>query len=514
VQRQPGNPSPEPQQGQTLTASAGAWDGNPTAFAYQWRRCNAAGSGCAAISSAASTAYVATTGDIGSTLQVAVTATGPGGTTATTSPPTLVVQAGAPSTTFGKTAAGGAVDPGDANWERVNLAKLAQAGAVTKLTIYLQRLNPGAQVLQGVLYADQGGSPGTLLAVSSPVTFGSSAASGWYDLPFSAAVPLQAGTYWMGLLTGGTGDVFALRYDDSTAGSSAVAPQSYANGPLNPFGSARLDAEQMSIYATYNGPPPPPPPPPAAPVNTALPSINGTAQQNATLTASPGSWTNSPTSFAYQWKRCTPSCASITGATAATYVLGAADVVATIVVAVTASNAGGATTATSAPTATVTSAVSGGTFGLSSVGANSDTMLGDRKRVNRSQVSATGSVTKLTMYLAPTATSGSQVLEGVIYADQAGAPGALLGVTGQLTFSSTNAAGWYDLTFATPVPITPGSYWIGVISGGTDRVTGFRWNSVSGARNYNANAYASGPTNPFGTPNVDSEQMSIYATYV
>jgi hypothetical protein len=36
---------------------------------------------------------------------------------------------------------------------------------------------------------------------------------------------------------------------------------------------------------------------------------------------------------------------------------------------------------------------------------------------------------------------------------------------------------------------------------------------VSGSRDYNANSYASGPSNPFGTVTTDAEQMSLYATY-
>jgi fibronectin type 3 domain-containing protein len=92
------------------------------------------------------------------------------------------------------------------------------------------------------------------------------------------------------------------------------------------------------------------------PVNTSPPTISGTTVQGKTLTASPGSWSHKPTSYAYQWKRCNSSggaCASITGATAKSYTLVSADVGATMRVAVTASNSGGSATATSAATAVV-----------------------------------------------------------------------------------------------------------------------------------------------------------------
>src|SRR6185436_3257797 len=61
---------------------------------------------------------------------------------------------------------------------------------------------------------------------------------------------------------------------------------------------------------------------PEAPANTAAPSISGTAQQGQTLTESHGTWTNSPTSFSYQWQRCDSAganCAPISSATASTY---------------------------------------------------------------------------------------------------------------------------------------------------------------------------------------------------
>ena len=101
----------------------------------------------------------------------------------------------------------------------------------------------------------------------------------------------------------------------------------------------------------------------------------------------------------------------------------------------------------------------------------------------------------------------------MIYADSGGSPSSLIAVSNQLTFASTNAAGWYDLTFATPVKLAAGTYWIGFMSGATSGVAGFRWDSVSASRALNSNTFTSGPSNPFGSFTTDSEQMSLYATY-
>ncbi len=93
------------------------------------------------------------------------------------------------------------------------------------------------------------------------------------------------------------------------------------------------------------------------PVNTAVPAISGSAQQGHTLSATTGSWSNSPTAYAYQWQDCASSCTNISGATASTYTLGGSDVGSTVDVVLTASNAAGSANATSAKTGTV-SAVS------------------------------------------------------------------------------------------------------------------------------------------------------------
>ena len=84
------------------------------------------------------------------------------------------------------------------------------------------------------------------------------------------------------------------------------------------------------------------------PVNVSPPTITGVAQKTDTLTEAHGSWTNSPTGYAYQWYRCNSSgasCAAISGATSQTYVLVSADVGSTLRVWETASNMFGSSSA-------------------------------------------------------------------------------------------------------------------------------------------------------------------------
>lgn len=115
--------------------------------------------------------------------------------------------------------------------------------------------------------------------------------------------------------------------------------------------------------------------PMASTVEPKSPAISGSALQGQTLTESHGSWTNSPTSYAYQWQDCDSSgnnCSNIIGATGQSYTLTSADVGHTIRVQETASNAdGGSTPATSAQTAVVQAASSSSTGKTSGGGGTS-----------------------------------------------------------------------------------------------------------------------------------------------
>ena len=96
----------------------------------------------------------------------------------------------------------------------------------------------------------------------------------------------------------------------------------------------------------------------AAPQNTSAPTISGTPKVGSPLTANEGSWSNSPTSYTYQWQRCASdgrSCGDINGATAKTYTPAAGDVGHALRVVVTAVNTDGKTPATSGATDPVNS---------------------------------------------------------------------------------------------------------------------------------------------------------------
>jgi hypothetical protein len=174
-------------------------------------------------------------------------------------------------------------------------------------------------------------------------------------------VPLNAGTgTWTGSPTS-----FAYQWEHCDLGENPCGPISGATGstytPTSAFVgkfirvvvTAKNASGEASVTSRAVGRILPPPP-----VNTSLPVLSTSPPiDGVSLSVSKGSWTNSPTSFAYQWKRCDSSgenCSAISGATNSTYVPSDTDVGHTLAASVTASNSGGTSTPTaSAPSGLV-----------------------------------------------------------------------------------------------------------------------------------------------------------------
>ena len=76
--------------GSTLTASSGTWSDPAAALSYSWRRCDDAGN-CTPIDGATGTAYTLTSGDVGSSIRIRVTAANAGGQNTATSAATAQV---------------------------------------------------------------------------------------------------------------------------------------------------------------------------------------------------------------------------------------------------------------------------------------------------------------------------------------------------------------------------------------------------------------------------------------
>ena len=113
----------------------------------------------------------------------------------------------------------------------------------------------------------------------------------------------------------------------------------YLNAPLLSIAVAIIISMSPSAGATS-----PDAPGLLPPANMSLPSISGTAQQGQTLSADPGSWSGPAEAEDYQWQRCDSggsSCGAVGGATGQSYLLGSADVGATMRVAAVQTVSGG-----------------------------------------------------------------------------------------------------------------------------------------------------------------------------
>ncbi|HEX3688932.1 MAG TPA: hypothetical protein VHV28_04520, partial [Solirubrobacteraceae bacterium] len=374
-------------QGQTLTTDNGSWLDGPTSYSYQWQDCNTNGSSCANISGATSDSHVLMGSDVGKTVRVVVTASNSGGSASATSPQTDTVQGipaptnTAPPTISGTTTQGQTLSTSNGTWTGsptsysyqwqdcdTNGASCANISGATSNSHALTSGDVGNTVRVVVTATNAGGFTGAISNQTAAIQAPAPPAA-----PTNSALPSISGTTTQGqTLTAAKGTwtgsptSYAYQWRDCNSSGASCTNISGATSTTYTLASTDVgDTIRVVVTATNAGGSTPATsnqtaaiqaPAPSAPTNSALPSISGTTTQGQTLTAAKGTWTGSPTGYAYQWRDCDASgasCTNITSATGSTYTLTSNEVGDTLRVVVTATNTGGSTPATSSQTAVV-----------------------------------------------------------------------------------------------------------------------------------------------------------------
>ncbi|WP_316214306.1 hypothetical protein [Bradyrhizobium sp. SZCCHNR2032] len=197
------------------------------------------------------------------------------------------------------------------------LAVLTPAGVVSAWSnVVTFAVNLLAAPVNTVLPAitGDGGAAGNMLSVSTGTWTGTA--------PISFAYQWKKGG---AAISGATASTYMIQAGD--AGGALTVDVTATNSQ----GNATATSATFTVGAT--------------PTNTALPAITGPSLVGGTLRASQGSWSGSPSTYAYQWKS---NGTNIPGATTSSYVTQAGDVGNSITCTVTASNGWGSASATSA----------------------------------------------------------------------------------------------------------------------------------------------------------------------
>jgi hypothetical protein len=372
-------------EGQLLTASTGTWTGSATiSYTYQWQRCNSAGASCTAISGATLATYRLASTEVTKTVKAVVTATNGAGNASATSTATATVTTGVPvntalpvvtgTTTDGQalssttgTWAGTATITYARQWKRCDAtgANCTNISGATSATYTLTSPDVG-KVIKLTVTASNGVGNTSADAATTAVVAGVA--------PANTAVPTVTGTAqdshqltavtgtWTGStpitygyqwkrcdsaganctnISGGTGSTYTLVSAD--VGATIVATVTASNSA----GSASASTAATAVVVA------------AAPANTVLPTISGSATDATELAASPGTWSGTaPITYDYQWLHCTSSgsgCQAIDGETDSSYVVDSDYVGESIRVEVTATNAVGNDSAVSTQTAPIAS---------------------------------------------------------------------------------------------------------------------------------------------------------------
>lgn len=378
-------------QGTVLQGRPGVWGGaQPVDFAYQWRRCSSALTGCIDIPDATGSAYELTKDDVGKRVLFVLTAENVVGVTtvqtaatdvvlpeppANTTAPTIVttgtLRDGAKLTVNNGVWSGATPISYTVSWWRCDAtgaacvpatdvtggtytltsedvahrmrARVTAKNAATEVavdtaaTTSIAAALPSASLRPTVVVLDGKAAVGGRLRGASGTWTGTN--------PMTLALQWQrcVGTTTAACddVPGATSNEYVLKSDDVGRRMRLVVRATNAGGTVV---SESTPSEVVPAI------------PPSSP---GVPSISGAAvREGVTLTANPGSWTGTqPITLGYQWERCTDpgsaTCPKIAGGSRQTFTPTSADVGKYIRVTVTGVNAGGKAARSSVPTAAV-----------------------------------------------------------------------------------------------------------------------------------------------------------------
>ncbi len=366
--------------GQTIRVDAGRWKPSPSAFSYQWARCNIEGRLCEPIHGATADTHEVDDGDLGHALVAIVQARSGsasravfsvGTSTAVASrgavgpsssaPPLVadVIQQGKQLTGVTGSWSGSGAIRYAFQWYRCDAtgSHCRSIRGATGATYTQVAKDVGQTIGFGVRATDAVGATSAYASLVGPVA----AADGTLvsaGQPTISGLPTQGQT--LQVSTGGwtvPATSFGYQWQRCNANGRACVAIPGATGATYAAtaadlghallavvrataGSATQDAFSVATRAIATAP---------GPANTTPPGVAGTIQQGKQLTGTPGVWSGSGTiAYAYQWYRCDAAgahCKSIHGATAATYTQVAKDVGQTLGLAVRATDVTGTTTA-------------------------------------------------------------------------------------------------------------------------------------------------------------------------
>jgi sugar lactone lactonase YvrE len=380
------------QPGQTLLANHGGWAGPaPISYAYQWERCEAETEECTAIAGAPHESYVLTPENVDTSLRVLVTATDSAGSLSAQSEISPVVGQVPPANELapsisGQPNEGQVLLASSGTWSGLALTYSYQwelcneqgsscsptGGIGSELEV---RFRDVGHTLRVAVEASNEAGSTTVLSPPTPVvkSFGTLS-----DVlaPSISGVP-QAGTALtanLGTWAGEGSLSYAYQWSSCTAsGESCANIPGATSASYTPSAAEVGKTVIVAVTATDKNGSTTVRSAASAPIAAAgdpavatLPSIAGSAEENTTLTASPGSWaSSSEVAYAYQWQLCNElgaACTPLSGATASTYIPTHAQIGSTLRVTVTATNATGSTAATSAPSTPVFSTLANATL--------------------------------------------------------------------------------------------------------------------------------------------------------